>query len=41
LADPDLQHVARINAGDIVSAADEVYRRYPHLFVADVEERNR
>lgn len=39
LTDPDLQHRARINAGDIVDASDEVFRRYPHLFVPHIEER--
>lgn len=39
LADPDLQQRARINAGEIVTADDEVYRRYPHLFVRETEER--
>jgi len=39
LADPDLQHRARINVGELVGPDDEVYRRYPHLFVPLVEDR--
>jgi hypothetical protein len=39
VADPDLKHRARINAGDIVDAEDELYRRFPHLFVQYLEDR--
>ncbi len=39
LTDPDLQHRARINAGDLIDASDEVFKRYPHLFTAAVEDR--
>ena len=39
LADADLQHRARINAGELVTADDEVFRRFPHLFVQHVEDR--
>lgn len=40
LADPDLAASrGRINAGEVVDAGDPVFRRYPHLFVADIEER--
>ena len=40
LADPYLpERGGRLNAGDLVDANDEVYRRYPHLFVPHVEER--
>ena len=39
LSDPDLAHIARVNAGQLVDASSEVYRRYPQLFVQDIEER--
>lgn len=39
LPDPDLRHRARISAGDIVHADDEVFKRYPHLFTRHIEER--
>lgn len=39
LADADLQHIARINAGQLVDASDEVFKRYPHLFAKPTEVR--
>lgn len=41
LTDPDLKPRGRIRSGEIVDADDELYRRYPHLFVPVIEERSR
>jgi hypothetical protein len=40
LADPDLKGRAIINAGDVVDASDELFKRYPHLWVQVIEERS-